>query len=271
MGAIAVVPFALEAKVEDTLYQMMAGACEMLKESNCALVGGHSCEGRELSLGFSINGYLQKDKNHLQKAGMNVGDLLIVTKAIGTGTIFAAEMRLQAKATWIQGAIESMTVSNRKAAFCLRDHGSTSCTDITGFGLLGHLTEMTKASNTCVQVNLDKIPILEGALKCVERGIFSSLQPANLRVKRTIANEAEALRRNHKAYPLLFDPQTAGGLLASVPKNKAEQCISELHNLGYSCSVVIGEVVAKTDQVGNGNARVELIWEDIDREEKKIF
>lgn len=260
--AIAVVPFALESKVEDSLYQMMTGACEMLAESKCALVGGHSCEGRELSLGFSINGLIQQDTTVLKKEGMEIKDVLIVTKPLGTGTIFAAEMRMQAKSSWIQEAVKSMILSNRSGAFCLRDHKATSCTDITGFGLLGHLVEMTKASKTVVRINLDKIPVMEGALKCVERGIFSSLQPANLRVKRAISNEAEALKRNHKAYPLLFDPQTAGGLLASVPPDKAQECILKLHELGYYRSVIIGEVIGKTDQSGNGNARVELVWDN---------
>jgi len=129
--AIAVVPFAIEAKVEETLFQMMAGACEMLKESDCALVGGHTCEGTELALGFCITGAVDP-KLVKQKKGMQPGEVLILTKAVGTGTLFAAEMRMKAHAPWITTAIESMVLSNRKAALCLQQHGASACTDVTG-------------------------------------------------------------------------------------------------------------------------------------------
>ena len=95
---------------------------------------------------------------------------------------------------------------------------------MTGFGLLGHLVEMAKASNARVAVRLGAVPLLPGALECVQRGIFSSLQPANLRLKRAVANETAALR--HPAYPLLFDPQTAGGLLSTVPADSADACVA---------------------------------------------
>ena len=172
--AIAVVPFSVESKVEDTLFQMMAGACEMLKESNCALVGGHTCEGTELALGFVINGAVDEGAAVL-KGGMEEGDVLVLTKAVGTGTIFAAEMRMQAEGGWVAGAIDSMVRSNRDAALCLQAHGATACTDVTGFGLLGHLVEMIKASGVSAELDLDAIPPLAGAVELTERGIFSSL------------------------------------------------------------------------------------------------
>ena len=213
--AIAVVPFGIEAKVEETLYQMMAGACTVLAESNCVLVGGHTCEGSELALGFSINGLVQWPNGALTKNGMKDGDVLVLTKPIGTGTLFAADMRSRSKGVWIAEALKSMCLSNKAGADILKAHGATSCTDVTGFGLLGHLWEMTKASSSNVELDLSSIPLLPGAIDCVKNGIFSSLQPANVRLKRSIENEAEALK--HEAYPLIFDPQTSGGLLATVP------------------------------------------------------
>ena len=99
---------------------------------------------------------------------------------------------------------------------------------------------MAKASNARVAVRLDAVPLLPGALDCVQRGIFSSLQPANLRLKRAVSNEAAAL--SHPAYPLLFDPQTAGGLLASVPAAQAQACVAELRRLGYEAAAVMGQV-----------------------------
>jgi selenide,water dikinase len=147
--AIAVVPFGVEAKVEDTLFQMMAGACTVLAEAGCSLVGGHTCEGAELSLGFSINGLAQWPDQGMTKGGKAVKatDMLILTKPIGTGTIFAADMRGEARGTWVAEALKGMCQSNHKAAQLLQQHGASSCTDVTGFGLLGHLVEMASASH----------------------------------------------------------------------------------------------------------------------------
>jgi selenide,water dikinase len=238
--AIAVVPYALEAQVESVLFQMMAGACSALAESNCALVGGHTCEGTELALGFCINGVVEQERA-LCKGGLRAGESLVLTKPIGTGTLFAAEMRVKAKGIWVANALQVMSKSNREGALCLRRHGASACTDVTGFGLVGHLQEMVMASSAVeVDLNMDTIPELPGARECTQMGIFSSLQPANLRLKRAIANEAEAL--THPGYPLLFDPQTAGGLLASVPADSVVECIAELRKNGYPHASVIGTV-----------------------------
>ncbi|MFM2400194.1 MAG: hypothetical protein RL341_2351, partial [Pseudomonadota bacterium] len=143
--AICTVPPGMDAKVEDVLFQMMTGALEVLNEADCSLVGGHTGEGKELALGFAINGLIEdKPEAILRKGGMKPGDVLILTKPIGTGTLFAAKDRLFAKGRWIDAALSSMVVSNRKGAHILREHGCSACTDLTGFGLLGHLVEMTR-------------------------------------------------------------------------------------------------------------------------------
>ena len=237
--AIATVPYGLENKTEDTLSQMLQGAEEVLHEAGVALVGGHTSEGAELSLGFAING-LAKPSSLLRKTGMQPGDRLILTKPLGTGTLFAAEMRLKAKGHWVSGAVASMLLSNRAAASCLRQHGVTACTDVTGFGLLGHLLEMTRASQVAASVDLSRLPVLDGAEETVSAGIFSTLQPQNLRLRRAIRDLDVAA--GAPRYPLLFDPQTAGGLLASVPANEAEMCLLNLRALGYEHAAQIGEV-----------------------------
>ena len=217
----------------------MAGAMLVLNDSNTALVGGHTSEGSELALGFSVNGFVDRERI-LRKGGMQAGDVLILTKALGTGTLFAADMQQKAKGRWIEAALESMLMSNRIAADCIYKSGATACTDITGFGLLGHMVEMIRPSGVGVEIELSSLPIIDGALQTVEMGILSSLQPANVRLRRAIANQAEAIKS--PLYPLVFDPQTSGGLLASLPAEKADECLRLLHQSGYQQAVIIGRV-----------------------------
>jgi selenide, water dikinase len=244
--AVCTVPPGLEAKVEDVLTQMMTGALEILNDANCALVGGHTGEGKELALGFAINGLISDDPSKiLRKNGMQPGDVLILTKPIGTGTLFAAHAQLAAKGRWIDGALQSMVVSNRLGAQCLTEHGATACTDLTGFGLLGHLVEMTRPSGVDAEIHMSQLPILDGAEECVAQGIVSSLQGSNVRLRRALRNQADFVK--HPRYPLIFDPQTAGGLLASVPADKAQACIAALQALGYPHTVAIGRIMTQSD------------------------
>jgi selenide,water dikinase len=241
--AIATVPYGLEAKVEADLSAMMAGANAVLRDAGCALVGGHTSEGAELSLGFAVNGLVAREK-FLRKGGLRPGDALVLTKPIGTGTLLAADMRGLSRARWVQAAIRHMCVSNRRAAEVLARHGVGAATDVTGFGLLGHLVEMTRASEVDARLILDRIPVLEGARESVARGVFSSLQPQNVRLRRAVRDldRAQAL----PDYPLLFDPQTAGGLLAGVPAAQAPACVAALRAAGYGAAAVIGHVLARS-------------------------
>ena len=240
--AVATIPSGLESKVEDTVYQMMSGALEILNDANCALVGGHTGEGKELALGFAVNGLVDDNLDAImRKGGMQPGDVLIITKPVGTGTLFAAHAKLQARGRWIDAALTSMCQSNRQAADCLHAHGATACTDITGFGVLGHLVEMTRPSEVDAEVDLSALPVLDGAEETVAAGVLSSLQPANVRLRRAIRNQSEVV--DHPRYPLIFDPQTAGGLMASVPAEGAEACIQALRELGYPHTAVVGRIL----------------------------
>lgn len=237
--AIATIPYGLEAKVEADLSLMMAGANEILRDAHCALVGGHTSEGAELALGFSLNGLVARD-TAMRKGGLKPGDALLLTKPIGTGSLLAAHMRAKAKARWLFAALAHMVQSNRAAAQIIRQHGAHAATDVTGFGLLGHLVEMVRASNVDVTLDLAQVPLLDGLEETMALGIFSSLQPQNVRLRRAIRNlEAAA---SHPLYPALFDPQTAGGLLAAVPAENADACLAALHTAGYPRAVRIGTV-----------------------------
>jgi selenide,water dikinase len=246
--AVVTVPPGLENKVEDLLTQMMGGAIEVLNAAGCALVGGHTGEGAELALGFAINGLIdEKMDSVMRKGGMQPGDVLLLTKPMGTGTLFAAHARHAAKGRWIAAALQSMVQSNQQGAAILRTHGATACTDLTGFGLLGHLVEMTRPSGVDAELNMSTLPLLDGAVDCVKAGIVSSLQPANVRLRRALRNADEFV--SDPRYPLLFDPQTAGGLLASVPAAQAAACVQALKAAGYAHTAIIGRITAQGEAI----------------------
>ncbi len=237
--ATVTIPYGIESKVEADLLQLLSGALNVLSTENTALVGGHTSEGSELALGLTVTGFVDAG-TAMRKSGMNAGDILVLTKPLGTGALFAADMRCKAKGHWVCAALCSMTQSNRAAADCLIDYGTTAMTDVSGFGLLGHLVEMTKASGVATTVTLDIVPALDGTLEVMDKGIFSSLHAENVRLRRAISGLEKAAR--NPSYPLIFDPQTAGGLLASVPADNAESCVNKLRELGYESAIAIGEV-----------------------------
>ncbi len=243
--AIVSIPHGIERKMEAQLEELLEGAVAVLNDAGAALVGGHTSEGAELTLGFAVTGTVNRD-GWLRKGGLQPGDAIVLTKPLGTGTLLAADMRGKAKARWVDGAVRSMLRSNREAADAVRAYGARACTDVTGFGLLGHLVEMTKASTVDVRLNLDDVPLLDGACDTAAAGLLSSLQPQNVRLRRAVAN-AGAIDGDAR-YHLLFDPQTAGGLLAGIPGDRSEACVARLRELGYSDAAVIGVVEPRSDR-----------------------
>jgi selenide,water dikinase len=164
------------------------------------------------------------------------GDKLVLTKPLGTGVIFAAAMRGAAQGTWIVGALASMRKPSSAAAEALLAAGAHACTDVTGFGLAGHLAEMIRASGAVsVDLHLDALPALDGAVELFEKGFASSLHQENLRARHLI--DGMDAHTKHPKLPLLFDPQTAGGLLAAVPAEAASRIDG----------IVIGEVRPRTE------------------------
>jgi selenide,water dikinase len=238
--AIATVPYASEELIENSLLQLMSGAVDSLNEQQTSLIGGHSSEGAELGFGLSVNGTIDRN-SLLTKSNLHSGQVLVLTKPIGTGTLFAANMRGQAEGNWIDNALEQMLISNRLAASIIHQYGATACTDITGFGLLGHLLEMLNAATNCsAQITMDSLPILTGADKTTQAGWLSSLHTENSRADRQLRNAEEF--RHHPYYRLLFDPQTAGGLLAVLPADRINQCLDALHQADCPDACVIGSI-----------------------------
>jgi selenide,water dikinase len=246
--AIATLPPARPQIVEHDLYHMLRGGIDVLEAAGAVLVGGHSAEGAELALGFAVTGRPRPGKL-LRKTGLRPGDRLILTKPLGTGVILAADARGLGPARIVEGALATMVQSAGPAAGCLLAHRATACTDVTGFGLLGHLLEMLRASNMNAVLDPDAIPALDGAVSLLGRGITSSLHADNLvaLAALVIGSATDGLTA------LLIDPQTAGGLLAGVPAADAAACVAQLRGLDYRAAE-IGFVI----QAEGGEPRIEL-------------
>ncbi len=250
--AIITLPHAKPDRSRALLTQVMAGIVDQLEKEGVKLIGGHTSEGAELSIGFAVNGLVDsgtgesgKGSGALKgaKRGAKAGDKLIMTKPLGTGTLFAADMQHKAQGQWIQQATEMMQLSNRDAAQILKD--AHACTDVTGFGLAGHLFEMLKSDKLQAEVELDQLPVLEGALESINTmGVKSTLHDANQRSTPCVEG-----RTDHPAFPVLFDPQTAGGLLAAVDPQTAEHLVSLLRASGCCEAKIIGLI--KTEAAGD--------------------
>ncbi|MDE0443550.1 MAG: selenide, water dikinase SelD [Gammaproteobacteria bacterium] len=236
--AIATVPLMADPMMEDDLLQMMSGARDVFAAHGVDLVGGHSAEGDELGLAFSVTGTLAREP--LNKAGLSPGEALVLTGAIGTGTLLAGAMLGRTRAEHLLTAIDHMDRSNAAAADVLCEHGARGCTDVTGFGLAGHLSEMTRASGTGASIRLADVPTLPGALELIGSGVESSLQPNN---QQALADyEIKGGTPDAPGLRLLADPQTSGGLLAGVPAHATDDCVQALRGKGYAAAAVVGLV-----------------------------
>jgi len=235
--AMATVPLMAEPMMEQELYWMLRGAVEVLNAHGAALVGGHSAEAAELSLALSVTGH--EPGRLLGKGGLQPGDRLVLNKPLGTGVLLAADMRAAAPADHVAAAVRSMETSNAPALAVLERFGVSALTDVTGFGLLGHLGEMLRASGVGVRVDAAAVPAQPGARELRAQGIVSSIREANSRVLgdfECAPSVGAALR------DLLVDPQTSGGLLAGIPGDQAEACVAALWAAGYPDARAIGVV-----------------------------
>lgn len=232
--ALATIPLMSERLMEEDLFQLLSGVVAVLNAHGAPLVGGHSAEGVELSIALTVTGV--PGESTLTKAGAKDGDALVLTKPIGTGVILAAAMRGLHIGGAVEACMRSMDFSNAAALQVLQSHKVRALTDITGFGLIGHLAEMLRASNCGAKLNLRNIPMLAGAMDLAKQGVRSSLQRANAQALQdfSIAESAADERR----LALLSDPQTSGGLLASVPADQLDKCLEALGRANVHASVV---------------------------------
>jgi len=231
------VPFADHVIVQRDLNQLMAGVVDALNNEQCALIGGHTAESTDLSLGLVVNSF--RGAGVRSSADVNPGDCLILTKPLGTGILLAGMMRQNAKGSDVQKALDGMQRSNRLVAEVLYEHGVKVATDITGFGLLGHMQRLLEPISAGAVIKVSQVPLYSGALVLAEQGTASTLLSQNQQVLEHIAYEnafSEAWLN------LLCDPQTSGGLLGIVSAAQSEALIDALQTQGCETAQIIGTI-----------------------------
>ena len=238
----------------DILERILAGGLAKMVEAGCTVIGGHSIRDDEAKFGYSVTGLIDPARV-LTNSGAKPGDRLLLTKALGTGVISTAIKKGVAKQSWIDAAVVSMTTLNKRTAEVVTSSTELrsaappgaavptwavhAMTDITGFGLVGHARELALGSNVSLRLYANRIPLLEGALDCVRAGYIPGGLKANREFAECVVEFEDSIRDDIKT--ILFDPQTAGGLLISVAAEDSEDLLRALSAAGIP-TVEIGEV-----------------------------
>jgi selenide,water dikinase len=240
VSALALVCFPDKADVE-ILERILAGGLSKMIEAGCTIIGGHSIRDEETKFGYAVTGLIDP-KRVLANQGARPGDVLILTKPLGTGVISTAIKKGVAKPEWIDAAVASMTTLNKKAAAAIaaKNYDVHALTDITGFGLIGHAREMALASHVAIRLFSDKIQFLPGALDCARAGHIPGGLKANRDFAECVVHYERELTPEFQA--LLFDPQTAGGLFISMNPKDSQSLLNDLVAQGLPAAVV-GEVI----------------------------
>lgn len=242
LTAMNIVCFPVKTMDISILKKIMAGGVDKVHEAGVILVGGHSIEDPELKYGFSITGTIHPTKVVLN-IGAKVGDRLILTKPLGTGIISTALKDKMVDEGTVTRAIKSMVTLNAKASELMQEVGVHACTDVTGFGFLGHASEMIERTDVGMLIRSAAVPFFPETKMLAEKGFL----PGGLHRNREFRLNMVEIAKEVPDYlaDILFDPQTSGGLLISVSEPKAPLLLKRMHQEGIKEAAIIGEIVAK--------------------------
>ena len=241
LTALAITCFPKKGVDFEILSEIMRGGLSILTENNVALLGGHSVDNQQIMFGYAVTGTIDPGKV-ATNSGARPGDQLILTKPVGTGVISTGIKFEKADEAIARASIATMLTAGREAAAAMRDYDVKGATDITGFGLLGHAWEMACASCVTIELDSDRVPLLEGAAGLVAQGMLTSGDRTN---REYVGEDIEiADRVNKQVRSLLYDPQTAGGILISIAAGRAEEMLARLRET-YAQAEVIGRVLER--------------------------
>ncbi len=226
------------------LAEIMRGGLSVLTENKVALVGGHSVDNEQIMFGYSVTGVI--DPNHVAtNAGARPGDVIILTKPIGTGVISTGIKREKVSSEVVEESIATMLTPGKYAAEAIAKFDVKGATDVTGFALLGHAWEMACASNVTIAIDSARVPLIEGALELASAGCLTGADKTNREYVGEDVSVTEGLDPN--LTKLFYDPQTAGGLLLAIPAERAGQLLDELRQ-NYPRAEIIGRAIDKSEK-----------------------
>ncbi len=230
----------------EVLHQIVAGALDKITEAGAVLAGGHSIEDDEPKFGLAVTGVVHP-KKYWSNSGAAAGDVLILTKPIGSGVLFNANLKKWVSESALNECLATLSTLNKVAAEILKEFTVHAVTDITGFGLAGHGFEMAKASDVRLEINLDAVPILSEALAMYEKGMNTGTTAYN----RQLVENHMQFEKDLPAWQqnIVFDPQTSGGLLVAVPENSGENVLRALRGGGVDQARLIGGIAVRRDPI----------------------
>ena len=223
----------------EILHGIVEGALSKITESGAVLAGGHTTDDEEPKFGLSVTGIVHPQK-YWRNVGAKPGDVLILTKPIGSGVIFNANLKNWVSEQALEECIQTITTLNKQAAAVMADFDIHAVTDITGFGLGGHALEMAEGSGVTLDIRTDDVPIMREALEMYQKGMRTGVNPAN----RALIEESTHFEKSLPAWheEIFVDPQTSGGLLMSLPASQSESLLEALRNSGVTKAQIVGNV-----------------------------
>src|SRR5690349_22817675 len=236
--AMAITCFPKSGVDPSILTQIMRGGLETLNRYGVTLVGGHSVDNAQIMFGYSVTGVIDPNKV-ARNAGARPGDVVILTKPIGTGVISTGIKKARASEAVVTGSVETMLTPGKYAAEAMREFDVKGATDVTGFALLGHAWEMACASKVTIEIDSRAVPLLDGALELATAGMLTSGDKTN---REYVGDDVEIISAvDPNLARLLFDPQTAGGMLIAINEEKAVDLLRSLRD-HYPHAEIIGKV-----------------------------
>ena len=243
--AMAITCFPKKGVDPSILKEIMRGGLETLNQYGVTLIGGHSVDSEQIMFGYSVTGVIDPGKV-AKNSGAEAGDVVILTKPIGTGVISTAIKWAKVTPEIVANSVETMLTPGKYAAEAMREYDVKGATDVTGFALLGHLWEMACASDVSIEIDSSRVPLIAGALELAAQGMLTSGDKTN---REYVGAEVEMAEKVGKELGhLLYDPQTAGGMLISIIQNRSEQLLTRLRE-HYPTAAVIGRVMPRSTKV----------------------
>jgi selenide,water dikinase len=258
LTALSIVGFPIDTLDGSLMEEMIRGGLDKLAEANCPLIGGHSINDEEIKCGFAITGLIDPDQT-MERDKALPGDVLILTKPLGTGIIsFAAQLGLIDEVPLAEVG-NSMATLNRDAAELMIKYGAHACTDITGFGLAGHLVSMVRGSGVNAEIDLSEVPVFAAVPACIASGVYSGAVDRNQAYAISLV-KVQPDNGKPSGLPVLFDPQTSGGLLIAIPENEGKALVMEMWERGHEVTAIIGRISARVPGQQTGEVRVINPW-----------